>query len=65
MDAKREGREEGIREGLKEGQRAAKSDGIKTLISTLQELNIEPVVIKQKVSEKYHLTEQEVEKFFK
>lgn len=57
MDAKREGREE--------GQRAAKSDGIKTLISTLQELNIEPVVIKQKVSEKYHLTEQEVEKFFK
>ncbi|MCD7123521.1 Rpn family recombination-promoting nuclease/putative transposase [Limosilactobacillus caviae] len=65
MDAKREGREEGIREGLKEGQRAAKSDGIKTLISTLQELNIEPVVIKQKVSEKYHLTEQEVEKFLK
>lgn len=49
MDAKMEAREEGMAK--------AKREDIKKLIDSLYELNIKPEIIKQKVMEKYNLTD--------
>ncbi|MBD5805727.1 Rpn family recombination-promoting nuclease/putative transposase [Limosilactobacillus walteri] len=64
-EGRKKGREEGLEEGRKKGLKEARLSSIKDLVSTLQELNIEPDVIKQKVSEKYHLSAQEVNEFLK
>ena len=55
MDAKIEAREEGMAK--------AKKEDIKKLIDSLYELNIKPEIIKQKVMEKYNLTDDEYDKF--
>lgn len=55
MDAKIEAREEGMAK--------AKREDIKKLIDSLYELNIKPEIIKQKVMEKYNLTDDEYDKF--
>ncbi|MCC4325837.1 Rpn family recombination-promoting nuclease/putative transposase [Limosilactobacillus reuteri] len=55
MDAKREAREEGMAK--------AKREDIKKLIDSLYELNIKPAIVKQKVIEKYNLTDDEYDKF--
>ena len=55
IDAKMEAREEGMAK--------AKRKDIKKLIDSLYELNIKPEIIKQKVMEKYNLTDDEYDKF--
>ncbi len=55
MDAKMEAREEGMAK--------AKREDIKKLIDSLYELNIKPEIIKQKVMEKYNLTDNAYDKF--
>ncbi len=55
MDAKMEVREEGMAK--------AKREDIKKLIDSLYELNIKPEIIKQKVMEKYNLTDNAYDKF--
>lgn len=41
----------------------AKREDIKKLIDSLYELNIKPEIIKQKVMEKYNLTDNAYDKF--
>lgn len=65
MDAKREARNEGRSEGRNEGQAEERKEAINTLITTLQEVGIEPSIIKQKVMEKYGLSDAEVDELLK
>ena len=51
MDAKREAKME------------VRKEDIKKLIDSLHELNIKPEIVKQKVTEKYNLTDDEYDKF--
>ena len=57
MDAKREARNEGRKETRRED--------VNTLITILQEIGVEPSIIKQKVIEKYGLSDAEVDKLIK
>ena len=57
MDAKREARNEGRKETRRED--------VNTLITILQEIGVEPSIIKQKVIEKYGLSDAEVDKLLK
>lgn len=61
MDAKREARQEAYEEASREERQA----GMQKLISTLQEVGIEPAVIKQKAMEKYGLSDAEVDKLLR
>lgn len=62
MDAKRAARAKGCKKGLEEGRKEAEENDIKILIATLQELNLDFSIIKQKLTEKYHLTDKEINK---
>lgn len=61
-EGRNEGLEQGRKEGLKKGHKEAKENDIKILIATLQELNFDSSIIKQKLTEKYHLTNVEIDK---
>lgn len=65
MDAKREARNEGQNEGRKEGQAEARKEDVNTLITVLQEVGVKPSIIKQKIMEKYDLSDAEVDKLLK
>lgn len=52
-----EGREEGREEGRKEGR----EDGIRIMVESLQEINCDTITTKNKLREKYSLSETEAE----
>lgn len=48
---------------LMDAKMEVREEDIKKLIDSLYELNIKPEIIKQKVMEKYNLTDDEYDKF--
>ena len=67
------GREEGIAEGVIKGRQEGREEGIaegmvrgiKNLIDSFKELEIDEKIIVQKLIEKYNLSKEEAEKYLK
>ena len=57
-----EGRQEGLQEGLEEGRQEGKEAGMKAMVETLQEIGLTRMEIKEKLSQKFSISEEEAER---
>ncbi|MCI8639934.1 MAG: Rpn family recombination-promoting nuclease/putative transposase [Coprococcus sp.] len=60
-----EGREEGRKEGREEGREEEKAEGMRMLVASLRTFNIPDKKIVEQLSERYHLVQEDAEKFMK
>ncbi|MCD7122360.1 Rpn family recombination-promoting nuclease/putative transposase [Limosilactobacillus albertensis] len=63
MDATRKAREDGMNVGEKKGYEKGHIEGIKNLVKTLRELDIDERKVRQKIKVRYNLTDSEADKY--